>query len=74
MFIFSEIIGPINLAVNILEGKTIKFIKMSQFTFQKLNTLERVKMGWSVLKIFFSRITELISTQVGTMHHWGERF
>lgn len=32
---FSEIIGPINLAVNILEGKTIKFIKMSQFTFKR---------------------------------------
>ena len=33
---------------------------------------KNVKLGWSHLKIFFSRTTGSILTRLGTNHPWGE--
>jgi hypothetical protein len=39
---------------------------------QRGDNHKNVKMGWSHLKIFFSRTTRPILTRLGT-NHWGER-
>jgi hypothetical protein len=37
---------------------------------QRGDDLKNVKIGWGLLKIFFSRTTGLILTRLGTSHPW----
>lgn len=44
------------------------------FPLQRVDNQERVKIGFNVLKIFYPRTTEPISTKPGTKHPFGMGF
>ena len=59
-----------NLAQSILELRGFKFVQMKVRPFPRGDNYKRVLIHWRIIKIFFSRSTEPISTKLGTNHHW----